>query len=178
MQLLKPYLEPGAANNYIQLGHRRTAVEYAIAGIKKIYDANLDLLGRDPLTSEMEATMRDWVTETLLQGAYLREYHLWEKDCKAYFPPMARRNGAELSMKTKGGHPFTDLVRDTLLAFNVAMPPDISNAIETMRGRTNVMKHEAGLELDHFITAANYEDAVSALEGFWEYLSRCERIVG
>ena len=178
MRLLKRYPKLGAVLPYTQVGHRHTAFEYIIAGIGKVHDANLDLLGRDPLTSEMEGSMRDWAIETLLQQAYLREYHLWEKDCKAYFTQMAERNGAELSMKPKGGQPFTGVVRDAFTAFDVDVPSTIFDTIETMRQRVNVMKHETGLELDHFVTNADYEAAVSALESFWEYLSRHERFIG
>ena len=95
-------MEYGAAHNFIQVGHRQTAIEYAIAGVTKICEGNISVLGDNPFNSEMEATMREWVVETLLQGAYLREYHLWEKDCKAYFAIMAERNGETLSIKTEG----------------------------------------------------------------------------
>jgi hypothetical protein len=177
MQLIKRFLESGAAVNYIQVSHRQTAIEYTIAGTAKIHDANLDMLGGDPITSEMEGTMQAWVVETLLQGAYVREYHLWEKDCKAYFPAMAERNGVTMVMKAKGGQSFTELVKETLVAFGVAVPDNILTAIEQMRQRVNTMKHEAGLELEHFITESEYREAISALEGFWEHLAGHERFV-
>ncbi|MGX1230566.1 hypothetical protein AB7M71_003658 [Bradyrhizobium japonicum] len=79
MKLIRRHLESGAMVNYIQIGHRRTAVEYAIAGVQKIHDANLDLLGRDPLSADMEGTMMAWVIESLLQGAYVREYQSWPR---------------------------------------------------------------------------------------------------
>jgi hypothetical protein len=176
MRLIKRYPEPGATGNYIQVGHHQTAVEYAIAGIEKLHDANLAQLGRDPFNSEMEGTMRAWVIESLLQGAYLREYHLWEKDCKAYIIAMAARNGATTTMKTKGAQSFPDLVKETLVSYDVAIPVDILDAIDRMRVKINDMKHAAGLELDHFISEKDYTDAVAALEGFWEYLAGCERI--
>ena len=131
----------------------------------------------DPLAAEMEGSMRDWVIETLLQGAYLREYHLWEKDCKAYFTGMAQRNDAEISTKPKGGQSFVDLIGATLANFDVRMPVNILGAIERMRQRVNIMKHDAGLELNHFIGASDYADDIKALEGFWEHLAGCERIV-
>jgi hypothetical protein len=121
--------------------------------------------------------MRDWVTETLLQGAYLREYHLWEKDCKAYFSVMAERNGASMTMKARGRQTFMELIKEALIAFDVIVPEEILSVIENMRQRVNVMKHDAGLELDHFIDEKNYEIAVTALEGFWEHLAGCERVV-
>jgi hypothetical protein len=163
-----------AAVNYIQVSHRREAVGYAIAGIKKIHGLNLELLGCDPLTLEMEGVMQAWVVETLFQGAYMREYHLWEKDCKAYFSAMARRNGGTVNMKPG---PFTDRIRDILALFCVVLPTGIFDAIERMRDRVNVMKHEAGLELEHFITEADYTAAIEALEEFWNHLATAERIV-
>lgn len=176
MKLKKNLLETEthAASNWGQLGHRRIAIDYAVAGIKRLHDANLEKFYNDPFSSEMEGMMRSWVIETLLQGAYLREYHLWEKDCKAYFVAMALRNSRMLTMKTKGGQSFTDLVRDVLGLFAVAMPSNVLDAVERMRDRVNHMKHSAGLELDHFITENDYMEAVEALECFWITLSDAE----
>lgn len=176
MRLIKRHLESGATVNYMQVSHRHTAIEYTIAGVGKLHDANLAVLGNDPFTSEMEGTMRAWVIETILQGAYLREYHLWEKDCKAYFAAVAERNGASVTMKAKAGQSFPQFTEETLVIFGVTVPADILDAIERMRQKVNIMKHDAGLELDHFISESDYTDAVAALEGFWEYLAGCERI--
>jgi hypothetical protein len=173
MRLTHRYLEHGAAHNLIQVGHRQTAIQYAIAGITKIYEANLTLFGDNPLNSEMEGTMREWVVETLLQGAYLREYHLWEKDCKAYFAIMAERNGETISIETQG---LLTGIKNALIRFNVAMPLDILSTIESVRKRVNVMKHDAGLELEHFVTEHHYKEAVNAVERFWEYLADCEQV--
>jgi hypothetical protein len=176
MRLWKNFPETGASalTNYVQVGHRRTAVEYALAGIRRHHDAILEASGHDPSTLEMEGMMRAWVAETLLQGAYLREYHLWEKDCKAYFSEMAQRNGGTLVMK---GHPFTTGVWDTLSQFSVIVSPSLTNAIEIMRGHVNVMKHEAGLELDHFISEADYVAGSRALEEFWSHIASAEEFV-
>jgi hypothetical protein len=176
VQLIKRHLHSPATVNYTRVSHRHTAIEYTIAGVAKLHDDNLNSLGHDPFTSEMEGTMRDWVIETILQGAYLREYHLWEKDCKAYFVAMAERNGASMTMKTKAGQSFPQLIEETLVMFEVTVPADILGAIEHMRQKVNTMKHDAGLELDHFISERDYTAAVAALEGFWEYLVGCERI--
>jgi hypothetical protein len=175
VRLIRKYLEPGAAVNWIQVSHRSDAVQYAVAGASKIYAANVDQLGRDPLTAEMEATLRDWVVETILQGAYLREYHLWEKDCKAYFSTMAERNGTKLNMKPRSGQSFLDRVIEILALFNVAEPAGMSG-IEDMRMKVNVMKHEDGLELDHFITSSDYDDAIATLEGFWRHIESSEEV--
>jgi hypothetical protein len=177
VKLTRQYLEPGAAVNYIQVSHRRTAIEYALAGVQGLHDANLDLLGRDPLNERLEGAMKAWVIECLLQGAYVREYHLWEKDCKAYFALMSKRSSSlNLAVKPKRGQTFTDLIREILSAFEVTLADEILSAIERMRQRVNVMKHDAGLELNHFITEADYTQAVIALESFWNSLSNCEDV--
>lgn len=178
MRLRKKFVDDGASAviNYVQVGHRHTAIEYALAGIMRHHDAVLEASGSDPLMVEMEGTMRAWVAETLLQGAYVREYHLWEKDCKAYFPEMAQRNGASLVMKSKSNQSFTALVSTTLSQFSVVMSSDITDAIKTMRGRVNAMKHEAGLELEHFVTEGDYTAAVEALEKFWSRIASAEEI--
>jgi hypothetical protein len=175
MKLMRRHLEPGAMVNYVQIGHRRTAVDYAIAGVRKIHDANLGLLGHDPTNAEMEGTMMAWVIESLLQGAYVREYHLWEKDCKAYFVLMVNRNNQPLTINPKE-KPFTSFVRKALSAFEVTLPDDFLSAIEHMRKQVNVMKHDEGLELDHFISEADYADAVNALESFWDTLMTREEV--
>jgi hypothetical protein len=175
MRLIKRYLEPGATGNYVQAGHHQTAVEYAIAGIKQLHDANLAQLGCHSFSSEMEGAMRAWVIETLLQGAYLCEYHLWEKDSKAYFIAMAERNGVTATMKAKGGQSFVELVKETLVSYDVTIAFETLDAIERMRVKVNAMKHAAGLELDHFINESDYAEAVTALEGFWAHVAECER---
>jgi hypothetical protein len=170
MPLVRKHLQSGAHVNYIQLGHQHTAIDGVIAAIEKTYAA--DSPDADPLMGD---SIKDWLIETVLQGAYPREYHLWEKDCKVYFSEMARRNGAE--MKLESGN-FTDTVKKALAAFGVAMPEGILDAIERMRKQVNKMKHAEGLELDHFVSKSDYEEAMQALEGFWHHLASCERVSG
>jgi hypothetical protein len=45
-----------------------------------------------------------------------------------------------------------------------------------MRARVNKMKHDPGLELEHFITEANYTKAVEAIIEFWNHLAAAEKI--
>jgi hypothetical protein len=111
-----------------------------------------------------------------LQGAYIREYHLWEKNCKAYFPTMAIRNCTALSLRPKGAEAFTAVVSDALRTFGIEMPDSVFCVIERMRERVNLMKHEAGLELDHFISESDYAEATQALGNFWDLLASSEQI--
>lgn len=159
MPFIRNFTEPGAAVNYIQVGHRQTAVEYAIAGIKRQRDDNLVQFSGDQVFFALESTMGEWVIETLIQGAYMREYHLWEKDCKAYFGAFP-----------KGPRSVVAKMREIFAHHGFAVPEDIFTAIDRMREMTNVMKHEEGLTLDHFVTEADYKSTIEAIEGFWEYI--------
>lgn len=174
MQLIKKHLEPGAIGNFTQLGHRRGAIDGLIAVITQMYKDNPHAGNPDPLTWDADV-MKNWLIETLLQGAYLREYHLWEKDCKAYFAAAAERNGEQMILASHG---FIRQIKHALLAFSIAMPDATLNAIDGMRERVNVMKHEPGLEEDHFISEGDYAGAIDALEGFWNHLASCERVTG
>lgn len=176
MRLKRNLRDPkvSAAVNYIQISHRRDAIAYAFAAIARQHDASLELFAHDQFMTEMEATMRLWVAETLIQGAFLREYHLWEKDCKAYFPIMAQRNEKDLSMRPAKRQTFTNLVWEKTALFSIEMPAHIVDAIESMRERVNIMKHDAGLELEHFVSEAEYIAAITALESFWSHLANAE----
>ena len=171
MKLLVGFLGQKASTNWVQLGHRKTAIEYALAGIRQVGRANKRLFRRDKLFSDLEGVMQDWVAETLYQGAYLREYHLWEKDCKAYFAAMAVRNKDSWSAKVKGDTAFPGHIAATLLTYGVRLPEGVFAEIDTMRKRVNVMKHDSGLELEHFITKGDYQQAIGALKQFWELLA-------
>lgn len=163
-----------AGHCFIQLGHRKTAIEYALVALKVKQRLNVDALGDDPLTLELEDTMRFWVEETLLQGAYLREYHLWEKDCKAYFSHMAARNGIAWSEKPRQGIVFTAHIGNVLNLFGSPVPNPVMDRIDAMRKRVNDMKHESGLTMEHFVTAKDFETALEALEDFWNSLCQHE----
>lgn len=154
-----------------------TAVEYAIAGVGQVHDHNKKLFSGDAVFSNMEGVMRDWVIETLYQGAYLREYHLWEKDCKEYFTAMMQRNGQGVSWpKHVGSAGFPAYAVGVAQSFGVTIEPPTLAGLETMRSKANVMKHEAGLTIDHFITDLDYKVGVEAIVHFWETLQEAEQV--
>jgi hypothetical protein len=143
-----------------------------------LHDHNLSELGQDVLTVELEGSMRNRVVESLLQGAYIREYHLWEKECRSYFAAAAQRNGDNDSVKLIDRRPFPEAIKDFLDIFDVTMPPHILAAIDAMRKQVNTMKHAAGVNDDDFITEGAYTEAINAIEGFWLRLTECERLIG
>jgi hypothetical protein len=105
--------------------------------------------------------MRDWLIETLLRGAYIREYHLWglERQCSAF------------KWKSKRSESFIEKTKKRLVEFSASVPLD---AINTMREKTNTAKHCPGLLTEHFVTRAEYDEAIRAIEVFWETLGQQE----
>jgi hypothetical protein len=166
MRLWKPSLQQAAEYYLLQLSHRKTAVETAIACVERAHAEETE-------TSECEFadTIRDWVIETILQGAYLCEYHIWEKDVKEYFNKQRDWNGNHQPFKwnSKLTQSFIDKVQERLIEFSAVAPPEIS-AIERMRTKTNIAKHDPGLLVEHFVTQADYDAAVTAIEAFWDSL--------
>jgi hypothetical protein len=61
---------------------RREAVAKSIS----IFEQNRDRerAEADPAYLELTDFTLEWVTETLIQGVYVREYHVWEKEVKSY----------------------------------------------------------------------------------------------
>jgi hypothetical protein len=173
MKLVRKYTEPGASVLRIQLEHRRDAVAHALECIGWAGMESRKLFHDDALYGELDGTWREWIKETLYQGAYMREYHLWEKDCKDYFAAMAQRNSAPYEFK-KG--PVVKEVERALTLFHVTIPITDFEAVREMNRRVNIMKHEPGLALEHFITAEDYETATSVIGRFWETLASIEEI--
>jgi hypothetical protein len=169
MGLRRHFLGKGAHIPLIQVGHRKTAVEYAVAGINAISKNNV-AASEDLLWSEFESTMRDWVLETLYQGAYMREFHLWEKDCRWYFREVGN---VELEQKRES---FPRMIERVLAEIGVTIQPTTLDSLHGINRQLRKMKHEAGLTLDHFVAADDYYSAISAIEEFWEQLIENETI--
>jgi hypothetical protein len=70
-----PYPDPtdNAVYFYIQAGHRQAAIDHAIQVIRDDA-ARAALASHVPTINVSEATISEWVVETLIQGAWLREY--------------------------------------------------------------------------------------------------------
>src|SRR4051812_12229361 len=103
MKLLNPFTVGLASICHVQVEHRKTAMEYAIAGISLVHEKNSSLFAGDKSATEIEDVIRDWVIETLIQGAYIREYHIWEKDTKKYFSDQLGLNESTQELPKKGG---------------------------------------------------------------------------
>ena len=160
---------------YIQAGHRQTAIQTAMTVIRETDRREHEALADDPGWQAFTSHMGAWVIESLLQGAWMREYHEWEKATKAYFDgnPARNRSGkVDWKGKLPGipGPSHVDRVRVQLALFNASVPTDVVAAIDHSREQVNVAKHEA----EHFIGETDYQALMQAVLAFWEPLTRQE----
>jgi len=170
VRLIKRPLELGAIKYFTEVGHHRTAIEAAVQYVREGFARSAEN-ANDLLVSELSPILCEWVIETIYQGAYLREFHLWEKTCKEYFSPK------DVNMKPSKSVAFTDHVKGVLSSeFALTVPDDVIAALSTMRCKVNRMKHESGVQDEEFISAAEYEAAVATIEQFWEFLEENEHV--
>ena len=146
-----------------------------MAVIRDAHERERATLAGDTVWLSFTDHMGDWVIESLLQGAWMREYHEWEKATKAYFDGNHARNGCgkvDWRGKLPGvpGASHVDRVRAQLTSFGVATPAGILDTIDQARERVNLAKHEA----EHFIDEADYKQFVQAVSAFWEALAEQE----
>lgn len=161
---------------WIQHGHRQTAISAAIAIFG--HHRELEKSSTDFFTTARSDTIHDWLIETLIQGAYLREYHIWEKDVKAYLNDQRQWNGNNTGFDWRPrGKSMVARTQVYLAEFGVMIDDQIMKAIEIMRSRVNPMKHEPGLSLEHFVSTKEYYVAHRAIEEFWEHLTKVEESV-
>ena len=114
MKLIKPPYpdNTGTALYYcIHAGHRKTAIELAVASLREL--AAFD---------QFEAAMREWTIEAVAQGAWVREYHRWETDTKSYFDAMHVRNGATAPNWKKMGGSHVEKIEMQLALFSRHVP--------------------------------------------------------
>ncbi|MDH4412407.1 MAG: hypothetical protein QE484_03815 [Rhizobium sp.] len=173
MRPKRAYSESGALVPRVQAEHRRDAVQYAIASIHEAVAQADEVFPEDELFSQLSVQHREWVVETLYQGAYLREYHLWEKECKEYFSSMAKRNYVDLNLKSNG---FPSEVERALVLFSAASVLPEVQYIREMNARVRIMKHAPGVLTEHFVTTTDYGTAHAAIVRFWEALMALEEV--
>ena len=126
----------------------------------------------DALLRELSEPIPRWVIETLVQGAYIREYHMWEKDTKKYLNDQADWNGKAVPFKWKGDHMKNLLA--ALACFSVKIPDPMIDQINAIRAKVNRAKHDPGLLDEHLVTKDDLDEVYSAVEAFWQYVGENE----
>jgi hypothetical protein len=111
----------------------------------------------------------------LPQGAYLREYHGWEKDTKQYCDDQLdwHRQAPFRWKAEEGSH--VEKVRRALITLGAEIPDELLGGIDRLRQRVNPMKHSTGWSEDDFILHADYEAAVASIQAFWDALAGQEQ---
>lgn len=174
-KLTREYLRPGASLLFIQAGHRRTAIEYAVKSVKGTSKRSIDAHRSDPMFGYLEDIMSKWVVETIAQGAYIREYHLWEKDCRDYFATHLVKSLGTAAMLQKRGS-FVAVMRNVVREFAMPSLEPQLDAFDVMRQRVNTAKHDPGLLLGHFVNIEDYWSALDCVEAFWEAVASHEEL--
>jgi hypothetical protein len=161
---------------FIQAGHRETAVEHAIQVIGEHAATARDGFAGDQVMAELDAPMESWVIESLIQGAWPREYHKWEKATKGYFEGQHERNDrSKPDWKAKipspgGAVSHVDRIRVELMLFGATVSETVFSTIDSQRRLINGAKHED----EYFATEQDYRKLVEAIAEFWNELTQQE----
>jgi hypothetical protein len=161
---------------FIQAGHRETAIEHAIQVIGEHAARARESFAGDPVMAALEAPMESWVIESLIQGAWPREYHEWEKATKGYFEGQHQRNGSskpdwKARIQSPGGAvSHVDRVRAQLMLFGASVSEAVFGKIDSQRLLINAAKHED----EYFATEQDYRTLVEGIAEFWNELARQE----
>jgi hypothetical protein len=160
---------------FTQACHRKTAIEVAIGAIREVCDRATKEARNDELFPGSNAVMGHWAIESLLQGAFLREYHAWETDTKQYFDTQHVRNGGtKVDWKKQDdscGH--VSKVKQQLLRFSASVPEQAMAAINRTRNDVNTIKHNQGTLV---VTEDDYNALVDSVGVFWSELASQESV--
>jgi len=173
MKLWKVHLKPvSAAHYWIQAGHRADAINWIADLIRDQAAAECEK-ATEALELELATLYGNWGVETLVQGAYLREYHTWEKETKAYFNDQRVLNAENaLHWKSRPPRSHVERIREQMEAF-MATGFDLT-PLEYARVKANVAKHEPGLLTEHFLTWEEWQALIAAVREFWAHLEALE----
>lgn len=141
---------------------RREAVAKAVRVFEQHKDQN------ETGVPELDDFTFEWLTDTLIQAMYQREYHQWEREVKSFLNSQRHLNGVLEKYNwdyPKGG--MVRLVVRRLEEFSVKAHEPTMKAIDAMRLNVNKIKHEASFSDKYKITRGDYETAVQAIEDFW-----------
>jgi hypothetical protein len=170
-----PYPEVVGTAGYffVHAGHRETAINHAIQVIHGDAARETEACGDDSIMAALTAPMGDWVVESLIQGAWVREYHEWEKATKSYFEGQHQRNGNPKPdwkgklLGSTGAVSHVDRARAQLALFGASVSGAVLDTLDTQRRLINAAKHED----EYFATEQDYRSLVQAVADFWNELA-------
>lgn len=165
-----------AAFYFVHAGHRETAIDHAIQVIRNDSIRGVAAWAGDPIMTALEEPVGEWVVESLIQGAWLREYHEWEKATKGYFEGQHQRNESPKpdwkrklpNAAASGSH--VDQVRGQLALFGATVNGDVLDILDAQRRLINSAKHED----EYFVTEQTYRTLIKTIADFWNELASQE----
>lgn len=171
---------PGAGTYWVQSAHRETALQYLIQGAAQLHKQHLSAHPADDFSIELEEIMPQWAIETLAQGAYMREYHIWEKETKEYFSQQLIYNGLDgqtAKVRQKSNENYVEAIERILLDFSISNLEIEIMEVNGMREKVNVAKHDPGVLTEHFISIEEFWRKHSNISSFWSKLADLEEFV-
>ena len=157
----------------MQLGHRENVTDLAIDLIKKAAGIEMQEVDAsdDALLSELFGSGEPWAIHALLQGAYIREYHEWEKAVKNYVETQHSLNGMQKFKWKRDGKSIVCHTIEYLGMFSATIDQSIMDAIDAVREKVNTIKHDP---LEHEVDKADYDGAINSFGAFWDRIMECE----
>jgi hypothetical protein len=164
----------GAAYHCSQAGCREDAVDGAIEVISRDATRWIELLSAGSL-DDFARTTDAWLVETLIHGAWIREYYEWEKATKDYFSEQHRLNGSPAPVwKNRKGWSHVDFVREQLEIFSISLSPHILFIVDRNRSYIDAAKQDG----EYFADEKQFRELHAAIADFWNELASLEEDIG
>lgn len=171
LQRLKSH---GARHHVLQAGHRKDAVDGAIEILSRDATRWIETLSVASPAVEFTRTTDAWLIETLIHGAWVREYQEWERATKDYFNEQHRLNGApDPEWKNRQGWSHVDFVREELATFSINLSPHILFIVERNRDYFNSAMRNG----EYFADEQQLRELHDAIADFWTELASAEEYV-
>jgi hypothetical protein len=164
-------ISKGANYHFIQASHREGAIHGAIEIISRDATRWIETLSVGSPDTEITRTTDAWLVETLIHGAWIREYHEWEKATKDYFNEQQRLNGSPApKWKNSKGWSHVDFVREQLTTYSINLSPHILFIVDRNRGYIDTAKHYG----EYLADEKQFREFHDAIADFWNELASAE----
>jgi hypothetical protein len=117
----------------------------------------------------LDTTISDWVVETLIQGAWLREYHEWKRLQKRFDVQHERSGSKKPDWKSRERASHVDRVCAQLELFDARIPDAVLDTISNRRA-INKAKHRD----EYFVAEEDFPVLLEAIADFCNGLAAQE----
>ncbi len=157
--------------NYFQSQHRRNAIKYGLHAVMQQGFQSAGKLDDGMFGAFQTNLMAPWVCETICQGAFLREYHVWEKEIREFISTKKReQDKSELGFDGD----FLNSVKKNLSKTGLAFPQELYGKFHKFRNKVNTAKHSPGLLTEHFVSEGEVWEVNDMVRDFWANICQQE----